>query len=45
VLEIGFGMGDATAAVAAAQPGTDFIGVEVHRPAWARCSSASASKA
>ena len=32
VLEIGFGMGDATAQVAAAQPGTDFIGVEVHEP-------------
>ena len=32
VLEIGFGMGDATAAVAAAMPGTDFIGVEVHVP-------------
>lgn len=32
VLEIGFGMGDATAQVAAAQPGTDFIGVEVHTP-------------
>ncbi len=32
VLEIGFGMGDATAAVAAAQPGTDFIGIEVHPP-------------
>jgi tRNA (guanine-N7-)-methyltransferase len=32
VLEIGFGMGDATAAVAAAQPGTDFIGIEVHVP-------------
>jgi tRNA (guanine-N7-)-methyltransferase len=32
VLEIGFGMGDATAQVAAAQPGTDFIGVEVHPP-------------
>ncbi len=30
VLEIGFGMGDATAAVAAAAPETDFIGVEVH---------------
>lgn len=30
VLEIGFGMGDATAAVAAAQPQRDFIGVEVH---------------
>jgi tRNA (guanine-N7-)-methyltransferase len=32
VLEIGFGMGDATAQVAAAMPGTDFIGVEVHAP-------------
>ena len=32
VLEIGFGMGDATAAVAAAQPGTNFIGIEVHPP-------------
>ena len=32
VLEIGCGMGDATAKVAAALPGTDFIGVEVHEP-------------
>jgi len=32
VLEIGFGMGDATAAIAQAVPGTDFIGVEVHTP-------------
>ena len=32
VLEIGFGMGDATAQVAAAQPGTDFVGIEVHPP-------------
>ncbi len=30
VLEIGFGMGDATAAVAAAMPDHDFVGVEVH---------------
>lgn len=30
VLEIGFGMGDATAEVAAAAPGTDFLGIEVH---------------
>jgi tRNA (guanine-N7-)-methyltransferase len=30
MLEIGFGMGDATAAVAAAMPERDFIGVEVH---------------
>ena len=32
ILEIGFGMGDATAAIAQALPGTDFIGVEVHTP-------------
>lgn len=32
VLEIGFGMGDATAQIAAAQPEVDFIGVEVHEP-------------
>lgn len=32
VLEIGFGMGGATAAIAAAQPDTNFIGVEVHEP-------------
>jgi tRNA (guanine-N7-)-methyltransferase len=32
VVEIGFGMGQATAAIAAAQPGTDFIGIEVHQP-------------
>lgn len=32
ILEIGFGMGDATAQVAAAMPGTDFIGIEVHAP-------------
>jgi tRNA (guanine-N7-)-methyltransferase len=32
VLEIGFGMGDATAQIAAARPGHDFIGVEVHEP-------------
>jgi len=32
VLEIGFGMGDATATIAAAQPGTDFLGIEVHPP-------------
>jgi tRNA (guanine-N7-)-methyltransferase len=30
ILEIGFGMGDATAAVAAAMPGHDLLGVEVH---------------
>lgn len=32
VLEIGFGMGDATAQVAAALPQTDFLGIEVHEP-------------
>ncbi|MBC7993049.1 MAG: tRNA (guanosine(46)-N7)-methyltransferase TrmB [Rhizobacter sp.] len=32
VLEIGFGMGDATAKIAQALPGTDFLGVEVHPP-------------
>ena len=32
VVEIGFGMGDTTAEIAAAQPGTDFIGIEVHAP-------------
>jgi tRNA (guanine-N7-)-methyltransferase len=32
VLEIGFGMGDATAQVAAAHPHIDYIGVEVHVP-------------
>lgn len=31
-LEIGFGMGETTAAIAAAQPGVDFLGVEVHLP-------------
>ncbi len=32
VLEIGFGMGEATAQAAAAAPETDFIGIEVHEP-------------
>jgi tRNA (guanine-N7-)-methyltransferase len=32
VLEIGFGMGDATAQIALARPDTDFIGIEVHEP-------------
>ncbi|MBL8362455.1 MAG: tRNA (guanosine(46)-N7)-methyltransferase TrmB [Rubrivivax sp.] len=30
IVEIGFGMGQATAAIAAARPEVDFIGVEVH---------------
>jgi tRNA (guanine-N7-)-methyltransferase len=32
VLEIGFGMGETTAAIAAAQPERDFVGIEVHAP-------------
>jgi tRNA (guanine-N7-)-methyltransferase len=32
VLEIGFGMGETTAEIAASQPETDFLGVEVHGP-------------
>ncbi len=32
VLEIGFGMGLATAEIAAALPGLDFLGMEVHTP-------------
>ncbi len=32
ILEIGFGMGESTAVVAAAQPGNDYLGVEVHTP-------------
>jgi tRNA (guanine-N7-)-methyltransferase len=31
-VEIGFGMGAATAAVAAAEPGVDLLGIEVHPP-------------
>src|SRR3954463_14047984 len=30
VVEIGFGMGDTTAQIAAEQPEVDFIGIEVH---------------
>ena len=32
ILEIGFGMGETTAAIAAAMPQSNFIGVEVHTP-------------
>lgn len=32
VLEIGFGMGDSTAAIAQASPELDFLGIEVHPP-------------
>ena len=32
VVEIGFGMGQATAVIAAARPNDDFLGIEVHEP-------------
>lgn len=32
VAEIGFGMGETTAAIAAAQPAIDYLGIEVHGP-------------
>jgi tRNA (guanine-N7-)-methyltransferase len=32
ILEIGFGMGDALAAMAQARPDCDYLGIEVHRP-------------
>lgn len=32
ILEIGFGMGDATAAIAVAHPEHDYLGIEVHSP-------------
>jgi tRNA (guanine-N7-)-methyltransferase len=32
VLEIGFGMGETTAGIAAAHPEQDFVGIEVHAP-------------
>ena len=36
-LEIGFGNGDTLVALAAAHPGRDFLGVEVHAPGIGRC--------
>ncbi len=36
VLEIGFGMGDSLVAMAEAQPDTQFVGIEVHRPGVGR---------
>ncbi len=36
VLEIGFGMGDALAEMAQAQPENDYLGIEVHRPGVGR---------
>ncbi|MDP2878970.1 MAG: tRNA (guanosine(46)-N7)-methyltransferase TrmB [Sulfuricella sp.] len=32
ILEIGFGMGDSTAAIAAVHPQNDYLGIEVHGP-------------
>ncbi|MDR2880524.1 MAG: tRNA (guanosine(46)-N7)-methyltransferase TrmB [Azoarcus sp.] len=32
ILEIGFGMGETTARIATANPGTDYLGIEVHSP-------------
>lgn len=32
ILEIGFGMGDSTAAIAQAHPDSDYLGIEVHTP-------------
>ena len=32
ILEIGFGMGETTAAIAAQHPGHDYLGIEVHTP-------------
>lgn len=32
IVEIGFGMGESTAAIAKLQPGNNFIGIEVHTP-------------
>jgi tRNA (guanine-N7-)-methyltransferase len=32
IVEIGFGMGDTTAHIAAAHPGNDYLGIEVHTP-------------
>ena len=32
ILEIGFGMGETTAAIAAEHPDTDYLGIEVHTP-------------
>ena len=32
ILEIGFGMGETSAAIAAANPQNDYLGIEVHTP-------------
>lgn len=45
VLEIGFGMGDATAAMAAADPGTGILAADVHTPARATSSTSPSARA
>lgn len=37
ILEIGFGMGDSLIEMAMAEPATNFIGIEVHRPGIGAC--------
>ena len=37
VLEVGFGNGDSLLAMAAANPGVDYLGVEVHEPGVGHC--------
>jgi len=44
VLEIGFGNGESLAFAAAAQPGRDLIGIEVHRPGVGRALNALADQ-
>ena len=39
VVEIGFGMGESTAAIAALKPETNFLGLEVHSPGSAHRSN------
>ena len=36
IVEIGFGMGETTAAIALARPGDDFLGIEMHSPGVGR---------
>ena len=37
IVEIGFGMGDTTAQIAAANPELDYLGIEVHTPGVGAC--------
>jgi len=43
VVEVGSGMGETTARIAAETPGRDYLAVEVHAPASAVCSGTSES--